>query len=90
VAGRHGSLATCARPTTANARPATDRSCRQIQSIVSTGSGTGPAKAAGVDVERYLEDLLYRIDDPQAGGVEKMTPWAWADERRREAADLNG
>jgi transposase len=45
------------------------------------------AKAAGVDVERYLEDLLYRIDDPKAGGVEKMTPWAWAEERRREAVD---
>ncbi|QDU86643.1 Transposase IS66 family protein [Planctomycetes bacterium Pla163] len=45
------------------------------------------AKAAGVDVERYLEDLPYRIDDPNACGVEKMTPWAWAEERRREAAD---
>jgi hypothetical protein len=48
---------------------------------------TRTAKAAGIDVERYLEDLLYRIDDPKSGGVEKMTPWAWAEERRREAAE---
>jgi hypothetical protein len=38
-------------------------------------------------VDRYLKDLPYRVDDPKAGGAEKMTPWAWAEERRRESVD---
>ena len=52
--------------------------CRLLSRVLS-------AQAAGIDLERYLEDLLYRIDDPKAG-VEKMAPKAWLERRRLEAA----
>ena len=38
-------------------------------------------KAIDVDPERYLEDVLVRVDTTPASEIHRLTPWAWAAER---------
>jgi transposase len=35
-------------------------------------------KQAGVDPERYLEDMLGRVSTTKASDIASLTPWAWA------------
>lgn len=44
-------------------------------------------KAIDVDPERYLEDVLVRVDTTPASEVHRLTPWAWAAEKADAAAE---
>ena len=37
--------------------------------------------------EHYLEDVIGRVDTTPVSQIAKLTPWAWADERAKAAAD---
>ncbi len=42
-------------------------------------------KAIDVDPERYLEDVLVRVDTTPASEIHRLTPWAWAAEQADQA-----
>ena len=44
-------------------------------------------KALGLDPEAYLEDVIRRIDTTPASQIATLTPWAWADEQMKAAAE---
>jgi hypothetical protein len=44
-------------------------------------------KALDVHPEHFLEDVIRRIDTTPASQIAKLTPWAWAEERAKTAAD---
>lgn len=45
------------------------------------------AKLAGINVERYLEDVLARVAVTPASRIAELTPWGWAEARAAELAD---
>jgi hypothetical protein len=44
-------------------------------------------RVASSHPEHYLEDVIGRVDTTPVSQIAKLTPWAWADERAKAAAD---